>query len=315
MTASVYQIADRGSREIEFHDFSGRVKEGIDAGAVLELLGVEPARRLSELAGPETSGISEGLEFVKAKDDKGSRVYRVWLDLGQGREELFIKSFRQAESARIMVRRMFSGKGLRRPFHYPEKLAKMLFEGSLARRCWIAAAAGQENGIPAAEHLLYLTRGRGWTREEVLVCRGIHPRSAPDARQFFDRNFRTPNSPAKRKLKRELISSLGALLRQVRKSAIRFQDFKLHNLVLEEPPGLPPRYFVVDLSEAEINRPDYPEAVFLDRFAQSLPPSPIFTAADRLRLLRAYLAVGNDPRNPRDLCAQIQQRAKARGRL
>jgi hypothetical protein len=83
-----------------------------------------------------------------------------------------------------------------------------------------------------------------------------------------------------------------------------FPDFKLHNLVLEELPGRDPRFVVIDLSEALI-RPSYPELTFLKRFYPSLPAPPVFTASDRVRLLKSYLAAGSDGRSWPELCKSI----------
>ncbi|HUT53081.1 MAG TPA: hypothetical protein VM658_06795 [bacterium] len=287
--------ADGASRPLTWRGFAGRVREGIRPEPVLDLIGPAPIAGLAR---------EPRAELIKAKSDKGSRVYRAALDLGAGEEELFIKSFDSAETRRVMTQRMLSGEGLKRPWHYPVKIVKLLYAPSPARRSWRAAEACARAGVPVADHLLYLERGWGYWREEVLVTRGVNPRSAPDARQFMDYFFRPPLDKARLALKRTLIAELGVLLRKVRDSGIMFPDFKLHNLVLEERPGRAPRLVVIDLSEALL-RPSYPEMLFLKRFSPSLPEPPVFTASDRVRLLKSYLAAGNDPRSWPELCRSI----------
>ena len=303
--ASINQAADQKSLSLEWKGFQGRVKPGINTGPILEFIGAAPFAELPS---------NPRAQFVKAKVDKGSRVYRALLDAGAGEEELFFKTFNSAETSRVMLARMMSRKGLQRPFHYPPKLVRLLVEPSLARQCWVAAAACAQAGIPAAEHLLYLSRRRGFFREEVLVTRGVNPRRAPDARQFCDHFFRPPLVPDLLILKRQLIALLGSLLCRVRDSEIMFPDFKLHNLVVQEPAGGPPILVLIDLSEAVPARSDYPEMVFLERFSPSLPGPPVFNNADRVRLLKSYLRAGDDHRTWLELCRGIRQRAADRGR-
>ncbi len=280
---------------LKWRGFAGRIREGVRPDSVLDLIGGAPVERLAADA---------RAELVKAKCDKGSRVYRALLDLGAGEEELFIKTFGSAETRRVMAERMMSVQGLTRPWHYPVKLVKLMYGPSLSRRSWRAAAACGRAGVPVAEHLLFLERGWGHWREEVVVTRGVGPRSAPDARQFFDSFFRPPLDKDRLALKRSLIAELGRLLRLVRESGIMFPDFKLHNLVLEQRPDGRRRFVVIDLSEALL-RPSYPELTFLKRFSPSLPDAPVFTASDRVRLLKSYLAAGNDARSWAELCHSI----------
>lgn len=294
-----------GSAPLAWHGLSGRVKNGIDPAPILSVIGPDPIRDLARI---------DAAEFVQATIDKGSRVYRAFLDLGAGEEELFIKTFDAAETWSVMARRMFSVKGMKRPGHYPKKFLRMLFEPSLAKRCWEVAAACERANIPVAETLLYLSRGRRANSEEVLVTRGVNPRTAGEAREYFSSNFKSPNTESESKLKGAFLDDLGSLLRVVRESEIMFPDFKIHNLVVEEPPGKPPRFVVIDLSEAEIGRPDYCEFVLLERFIRSFHRSEAFTVEDENRLLKAYLAAGNDSRTREEVSEGIRERARRQGR-
>lgn len=278
--------------------------------------GLDPARLSAEIKAllADRDADPSSFKLVKVKADKGSRLFRVFWDLGEGEEEIYIKFFSQGFYLRTMIRRMFSRKGLRRPHHYPIKLVKALFMKSPGEKSWRVAAACKKAGIPAAEHLFLLAAGKRLLREEVLVTRGINPRTAPSLRQYLARNFAPPRSPEQIAKKRELLRELGALLSKVQKSGLMLPDLKLHNLVLAEPEGERPRLVLVDLSEAEAGRPDYPEMVFLERFSPHLLRSPVFTAGDYVRLIRAYLEAGEDTRTWPEICQGIMERAKKRNR-
>jgi hypothetical protein len=210
-----------------------------------------------------------------------------------------------------MAGRMFSKKGLKRPLHYPIKLVKLIWAPGPARRSWVAAGACEKASIPVAEPLLYLSRRAGPLREEVLVTRGVNPRTFPNARLFFESEMKPPLGREKRALKLSLIKELGALLRRVYESDIMFPDFKLHNLVISETAAGRPCFVVVDLAEAVISRPGYLEFTFLERFSVRLPG---FTNTDKIRLVKAYLEAGNDDRSWPEICKGVRERAVQQGR-
>jgi hypothetical protein len=287
------------TRAVRSAGFRGRAWAGIELGALLELLGGDPLGRLPALS---------AVEFIKAKEDKGSRVYRAEVDLGRGPEEVFIKTFSDAAIFAVMRERtQGTAKARAKPHHYPLKLFKLLYRPSLARRSFRAALACSAAGIAVADHLLYLSRRRGFFREEVLVTRGVNPRSANNAKNYFLLNFRVPNDAALRRRKRELLVELGGLLRRVAASGLTFPDFKLHNLVLEE--GERPRFLAIDL--CEVKRWRCPEGLLLRRFEPSVPKPPVVTGLDRMRLLRAYLAAGSDRRSRAELCRVIRRKPGA----
>lgn len=276
--------------------FAGQALPGLQPERLFARLGPDPLRAL-----PSAPGVS----FVKDKQDKGTRVYCLREDLGRGEEELFVKTFDEAETFRVLRGRM-RDRGGEAWHHYPVKLAKLLYQPSLARRSFRAAAACARAGVPVAEHLLYLSRRRGWLREEVLVTAGVNPRSETNAKNFFLLHFPLPCPPGRLREKRALLEALGRLLRSVQDSGFIFPDFKLHNLVLRE--GDPRALLVIDLAEVTRGRQD--EATFMRRFLPSITRPPVLTAQDRLRLLRAYLAAGNDPRPAAELCRHLSGRPK-----
>lgn len=273
--------------------FHGEAVTGIDAMRLFSVLGDRPLRGLTS---------APGVELVKAKLDKGSRVYRLVFDLGRGEEELFVKTFSSAATFRVLQERMKeSDKARDKPHHYPVKLAKIFYQPSLARRSFHAAAACAHAGVPVAEHLLWLSRRRGVFREEMLITAGVNPRSANNAKNYFLLNFPLPCPSERLAEKRALLVELGALLRAVQDSGLTFPDFKLHNLVLEE--GGRPVFRVIDLTEAVARRQS--EKSFLRRFLPSITRPPVLTALDRLRILKAYLGAGKDRRGPEVLCREI----------
>jgi hypothetical protein len=273
--------------------FRGEVRAGLDCSRLLERLGPDPVAAIA--AAPDAA-------LVKTKEDKGSRVYRLTADIGRGEEELFVKVFDGARTYAVMRERMRgSEQAQAKPHHYPVKLIKMLWSPRLARRSFRAAAACGRAGAPVAEHLLWLSRRRGFFFEELLVTAGVNPRSATNAKNYFRENFPLPCPPERLAEKRELLQILGVLLRRAQDSGLTFQDFKLHNLVLEE--SRPPVFRVIDL--AEVTERSQDESLFIRRFLPSITRPPVLTALDRLRLVRAYLDAGADRRRPDEFCRQV----------
>ena len=285
MTAAVTRLAHAG--------FRGQAVAGLDFSRLLGRLGDDPLSALAQMP---------GAELVKTKDDKGSRVYRLMADVGRGEEELFVKTFSGAGAFAVLRERMKESERAKdEPHHYPVKLLKILFQPRPARRSFRAAAACGRAGVPVAEHLLWLARRRGFFREELLVTAGANPRSATNAKNYFLHNFPLPCPSGRLAEKRALLEMLGALLRRAQDSGLTFPDFKLHNLVLAETGR--PEFRVIDLTEVVARRQD--EGTFLRRFVPSIIRPPVFTALDRIRLVRAYLQAGDDPRRPEDLCRQV----------
>ncbi len=270
---------------LKWRGYQGEAKASIDPAPILELLGDDPEAALAASA-----------DFVKDKLDKGSRVYRARLDLGRGEdEEIFLKTINATLTAKVLAQRGLTADGLKRPHHYPVKITKLGWAPSGALRAWRVEAACVKAGVPVAEHLLYLRKGLGLLRREVVVTKGVEPRSAPNARVYFQSTLQPPNpTPERRALRRQLITDLGVLLHQVRVSNIMFPDLKLHNLIVEESPGQKPRLVMIDLVEAVPNQPRYPEATLLRRFAIRLPG---FSTTEKIRLAKAYLEAGSDQRS------------------
>lgn len=293
------------SRKLRWKGFNGRASSNIDPAAILDCIGKNPIESLA--ANPDA-------EFIKAKHDKGSKVYRVFLDLGEGKEEVFIKTFSQKETWQIMVQRMRAGSADKKTHHYPIKLAKLLYQPSLARRSWTMARLCQQKGVPVASPLLYMDRRKRGFREEVLAVKGVTPRSAPDARQHFVRFFSEPSDKNTLQKKRELLSILGRTVRSIREASIMLPDLKLHNLVLQESPGEKPRFVLIDLSEAFPSRGPYPETTLLERFSIHVLRLSCFTATDQVRLVKAYLQAKDDRRPWPEICRDIYKRAKRQGR-
>jgi hypothetical protein len=99
-----------GVRPLRWRGFTGHVREGIEPGPLLGLLGPDPVRTLPGDA---------RVEHVKDKLDRGSQVFRGRVDLGGGAEEIYIKTISTRTATGIMMGRMGTRKGRRRPHHYP----------------------------------------------------------------------------------------------------------------------------------------------------------------------------------------------------
>jgi len=280
---------------ISWRNFRGRARPDLDPSPLLSMLTPEFPLALEN---------NSRFTMVKNKPHKGSSVWRARLDLGRGEEELFIKLFDNRVVFRVMAGRILSAKGIRRPHHYPIKTIKVMFESSMARHNFEMAGRCLEAGIPVADHLFYLDKRFGPFWKGLLVTKGIAPRLGNNALHYFKR-LHPPNPVEARVSRRQIIEDLGAILRRIRASGIRFRDLKLHNLVLEDPPGGRPRFVVIDLDRAAPDRWDYPEETFIRRFSAFLPG---FSTADKIRLARSYLAAGDDPRSWRELCPQGARR-------
>ncbi|MFO8056687.1 MAG: hypothetical protein R6V10_05265 [bacterium] len=293
------------SRKLRWKGFKGRVSDSITIDPIIEMIGDDPLCTLPR---------SSAADFIKAKNDKGSKVYRAFLDLGHGEEEVFIKTFSQKQTWQIMMQRMRERPHQKKPHHYLVKLAKLLYQPALAKRCWKMSAICQKAGLPVAEPLLYMSRRKRGFREEVLAVKGVNPRSAPDARQHFMSFFSAPPDKNTLQKKRETLSILGRTIRTIRRSSVMLPDLKLHNMVLREPPGEKPSFVLVDLSEAFRKKGPYPETTLLERFSIHVLRLPCFTGTDQVRLVKAYLEAENDPRPWREICRQIYERARQQGR-
>jgi len=293
------------SSPVSWKGYSGRSRAGVEPSRLYDLFGEGPLKGLPQ---------SERTQLVKKKPDKGSHVYVTHLDVGFGEEELFIKTFDTSLWVGVLKDRMLSREGMKRPHHYPIKLAKMLYEESLAKRCWRAAGMCEENNIPVADHLLYLSKGFGWARKEVLVTRGVNPRSAGDARQYFTREFKPPVSYEKARRKEELLKKLGALVRDVHHLNVVFQDFKLHNMVLQEgKEGY--TYHLIDLSEVDPGKRGDKEPVFLERFIPSMIKTGAIDNDDLALFIKSYIEAGvSDTRTVEEVMSPVRDRAASMGR-
>jgi hypothetical protein len=291
------------SRKLRWKNFRGEVSASINPHSVLDLFRDDP---------PEDLSTNEQVEFIKAKKDKGSRVFRAFPDLGSGKEEVFIKTFSQKETWQVMTERMRSASAGKRPHHYPIKLAKLLYQPSLAKRCWNMSRLCEQAGIPVAGPLLYLERRNKGFREEVLAVKGINPRKASDARAHFTEFFTPPLTADALRKKREALEILALTVRKITRSKIMLPDLKLHNLVLQEVPGGKPCFVLVDLSEAFRVKGQYPEITLLDRFSIHLLRMPCFTKTDLVRLVKTYLGEDEGEREWKKLCDDIYERARKR---
>ena len=293
------------SRKLRWKNYRGEVSFSINPAPVLDLFRDAPLQDLQK---------NEEVEFIKAKRDKGSRVFRAFPDLGSGKEEVFIKTFSQKETWQVMTERMRSTGPGKKNHHYPVKLAKLLYQPSLARRCWNMSRLCEQAGIPVAKPLFYLERRHKGFREEVLAVKGINPRKASDARVHFMEFFTPPLAGDTLRKKREALQMLALTVRKITRSSIMLPDLKLHNLVLQEIPGEKPRFVLVDLSEAYRVKGQYPEITLLDRFSIHLLRLPCFTKTDLTRLMKTYLGEDRGEREWKNLCDDIYERARKRER-
>jgi len=284
-----------------FAGFSGLLAPGLDQNQLEQLLGPNPFTRLQ--AGPP-------FEFVQQTYDKGSWVYRARADLGQGEQLYYFKVVREAEVWRVMLGRMFSSRGLKRPLHYPRKFLGLLRAPSEAVISWQAAKFLGQQGIATPELAALLLRRRRGFREEYLVSRAVPHVNSASLKQYLPRTFGPGSGPLDLAAKRRLLEELARFLRRVLALPLHFPDLKVHNVLLQEKEPGRPHFLIMDLNEATETKPADEEVIILERFNRSLPFTSGITQTDRLRFLKAFLAAGGDPRDWRELSRAIAERGR-----
>ena len=285
-----------------FAGFAGILAPALDGNQLEQLLGPSPFARLQ--AGPPFA-------FVQRTSDKGSWVFRARVDLGEGEQLYYFKVVREVEVWRVMLGRMFSSRGLRRPLHYPRKFLRMAFAPSEAVISWQAARFLRDQGIATPEFMALLTRRVfGFFREEYLVSRGVPGLKEANLKRYLIQAFGPQAGPHEVAAKRRRLEELARFLCQLLALPLHFPDLKLHNLLLQEPEPGRFRFLIMDLNEVTESKPADEEVVILDRFNRSLPFTNVITQTDRLRFLKAYLAAGGDPRDWRGLCRAVAERGR-----
>ena len=282
--------------------FSGALAPGLEQDRLEQLLGPRPFARFQ--AGPP-------FEFVQQTYDKGSWVFRAIADLGQGEQLYYFKAVRAAEVWRVMLGRMFSRRGLKRPLHYPRKFWKMLRAPSEAVISWQAARFLGRQGVATPELAALLLRRSQGFREEYLVSKAVPHLTGANLKEHLIRSFGPGSGPLDRAAKRRLLEELARFLHRLLELPLHFPDLKLHNLLVQEPEPGRFRFLILDLNEVTETKPADEAVLILDRFHRSLPFTNVLTQTDRLRFLQAFLAAGREARDWRELSRAIAARGRA----
>lgn len=282
-----------------FAEFSGLLAEGLSPDRVKELLGPDPFACLQA---------GSPFEFAARTYDKGSWVYRFRADLGEGERLYYVKAVREKEVWQVMLGRMFSKPGLKRPLHYPKKLVRMLFAPSEAVISWQVAQFLRQHGIPTPELVALLRRRDRGFREEYLISRAVPQLRQANLKEYLVRRFGPGSDPHDLQAKRRLITELAGFVLELLRLPIHFPDLKLHNLLLQEPEPGKFRFLIMDLNEVTGKKPRQEEVIILDRFNRSIPYTDVISQTDRLRFLKAYLAAGEDSRDWRELSRAVTAR-------
>jgi hypothetical protein len=293
--------AAENSHQLEVLGFSGWRKDWVSV-ARLEAL-FEPAPL-------EAVQTSDRFICLKHKSDKGSWVYRTRWDMGEGPQDYFIKVFSEREVFRVMGQRMFSMKGLRRPWRYPRKLILRMLSPSEARISWVAASALKAKAIHTPEPVAYFSRRKGVLRDEFFITRAVEFLQGANLRKYFNQRLADADRMDWVKEKRGIIQDLAEFFRQVMESGVFFPDLKLHNLLLAKPADEPLCFYISDTNEALFRPVD--ELIMLDHFNRNPDNRNIITNLDRVRFLKAYLACRNDDRDWREVCKAVETRALSR---
>ena len=285
-----------GSTDLSWHSFSGKSDSGTDPSSILEFLGEDPLSSLQK---------NPNAKLVRENKGKGTCVYRCYIDIKNSKEELFIKTCDCRQIMDELVIRFSSNNSFETKYHYFEKMIKLLFMKSSAENSWFVEQACKKKGILTAETLFYLTRKKGFLLEEVIVTRGVNPRMGNNAKDFFVQNLETPETKENRALKNDLIKKFGELTRRVKESEIMLLDFALYNLIIKKEKNAGPQLVIIDLTESQVNRPDYNEFVFLDRTTKRMAT---FTDEDKTLFIKAYLEAGNDNRTCQEIFLGIEKK-------
>jgi hypothetical protein len=280
---------------LAWHNFSGCVDPEIDPGPILDFLGKDPVTTLAQ---------SPDAKLVRINKGKGTNVYRCNIDSGHGLEEFFIKTLDGRQIYDELVTRFSSQKNIENMYHYYEKIIKLIFMKSVAENSWNVELACQKKGLSTADTMFFLTRKKGFFLEEVIVTKGVNPRKG-NAKEYFLEKLDKPDTKEIKELKNDLIKKFGHLTRKVKESEIMLLDFALYNLIIREKEDGELELVIIDLTEAQVNRPDYPEFVFLDRTTKRMAT---FTEDDKILFIKAYLEAGNDNRTPQDILDGIKTR-------
>ncbi len=291
-------LAHQDSHPLKVLGFSGWCRDWVEPARLEALFEPDPLEALHT---------SARFTWLKHKSDKGSWVYRTRWDMGNGPQDYFIKAFSEREVFSVMLRRMFSMRGLRRPWRYPRKLILRMIYPSEARVSWVAAAALKAKAIYTPEPVAYLSRRKGVLRDEVFITRAVESLQGANLRKYFNRRLADPEHMDKVKEKRRLIREMAEFFRQVTESGVFFPDLKLHNLLLAKPDDGSTRFYISDTNEAVFRPAD--EFIMLDHFNRNPDNRNIITNLDRVRFLKAYLACRNDERDWREVCKALERQA------
>jgi hypothetical protein len=292
------EMADMDSQPIEVFGFKGRRKNWVDEDRLEALFEPRPIGALHT---------SARFLYFKRKSDKGSWVYRTQWDLGEGKQNYFVKVISELRVFRVMRNRMTSSKGLLKPWRYPRKVLFHILSPPESRISWVAASVLKSKGALTPEPVAYFYRRLWFLRDEFFITKEVESLQESDVRRYFQQRLKNKDQDEWVREKRNLIEGLTEFFRLVIESGIFFPDLKLHNILLQKRKDGSIHFFITDTNESVFRASD--EMVMLKNFNTNPDNSDIITNLDRVRFLKSYLACREDERDWRDICRSLSGRS------
>jgi len=277
------------NKRIRVKGFKGRAKQGINPDMLALVL--------------ELSYLQEKAELVGRNSSWGTWTFRLRADLGEGEQDYFIKYLNKSERYQVALRKMFSRKGLRKPWRYPKQMLKFFFTGSLAKTGFETARKLLEKGVLTAEPVAYLSRGRFVFQREVLLTRKI-PNVLGENLAEYLRELKEKDQARFIQEKRRLIFALANLIARLRELDFFLPDLRITNILVEKPGEENFRLWVIDLVEARREKPK--EEKLLYHLIADPRRARLFTGTDKIRFLKHYLSFSGQDKSWVELCQKVQ---------
>jgi len=242
-------------------------------------------------------------DFVRRVSSRGTWTYHFQDDLGEGQQDYFIKIFDQADVFRKAREKMFSAKGLAKPWRYPKQMLRHLFDPAFPRVGLEKALELQKHGINTAEVVAHLSRGRLVFRAGILITRQIPGlASANFAEYLISSRDRLPAEELIRE-KRMLMEELAAIINRLMGLNFFLPDLRVSNVMVQKTGSGELKLWLIDLVEAEDKKPG--EMKMLWHLIANPAYARLFTGSDKIRFLKSYLQPSGRESEWPQLCAKL----------
>lgn len=242
-------------------------------------------------------------KLIRRVSSHGTYTYSFTDDLGEGRQEYFIKVFNKKERYQVAWKKMLSLKGLKKPWRYPQAMLRYLFSEMPVEVGFEKGRELMEQKIPTAAPVAYLCRQGRVFAWGLIITRKIPKISAEDLGEYLKQRKSELPAKAFRQEKLELIRELARLTSKLMNLNFFLPDLRISNILPERFSDGKFRLWVIDLVEAEDRKP--PEEKMLYHLIADPRLAALFTGTNKIRFLKWYLSFSNDQRPWPEICGQV----------